>query len=319
MLYIDNETIKSVGFTWDETISTIEEAIICMYKEEWAQPIKPYLRYGNPRNRIIAMPAYVGGNIKTAGIKWISSFPDNINRNMPRAHCVVILNESDTGIPKAILNASLVSIIRTASVSGVVIKKYLHENEGKTVNIGIIGWGPIGQYHYKMLCSILGERINKVFLYDKKKIILEQLIENANKIEIVDQWEKAYDDVDIFLTCTVSNERYINKPPKEGSLLLNVSLRDYQPDIYNYVKNSIIVDDWNEVCREDTDIERISQAYNLRKEMTHDLIDVLVNDYFKSMHNKTVMFNPMGMGVFDIAIGEYFYLKAMKDSYGINL
>lgn len=319
MLYIDNETIKSIGFNWDETISTIEEAILCMYKEEWAQPIKPYLRYGNPRNRIIAMPAYVGGNIKTAGIKWISSFPDNINRNIPRAHCVVILNESDTGIPKAILNASLVSIIRTASVSGVVIKKYLHENKGKTVNIGIIGWGPIGQYHYKMLCSILGERLNKVFLYDKKKIVLEHLLENAKKIEIVDRWEKAYDDADIFLTCTVSNERYINKPPKEGSLLLNVSLRDYQPGIYNYVKNSIIVDDWNEVCREDTDIERISQTYDLRKEMTHNLIDVLINDYFKSIHNKTVMFNPMGMGSFDIAIGEYFYLKAIKGSYGINL
>lgn len=319
MLYLDDETIKSVGFTWDETINTIEEALLCIYKGEWAQPIKPYLRYGDLRNRIIAMPAYVGGNIKTAGIKWISSFPDNINRNMPRAHCVVILNEADTGIPKAILNASLVSIIRTASVSGVVIKKYLHENEGKAINIGIIGWGPIGQYHYKMLCSILGKRINRVFLFDKRKIVLEQLIENADKIEIVDRWEKALIDADIFLTCTVSSERYINKPPKKGSLLLNVSLRDYQPDIYNYVKNNIIVDDWNEVCREDTDIERISRTYELREEMTHDLIDVLVNDYFKSINNETVMFNPMGMGAFDIAIGEFFYLKAMKGNYGINL
>lgn len=59
--------------------------MVCLANNEFAQPIKPYLRYNNLKNRIIAMPAYAGGECDMAGIKWIASYPDNINQ-IGRAH-----------------------------------------------------------------------------------------------------------------------------------------------------------------------------------------------------------------------------------------
>ncbi len=50
------------------------------------------------------------------------------------------------------------------------------------------------------------------------------------------RWEARYDDADVFVTCTVSPAAYIDRRPKPGSLQLNVSLRDYKPEVFDWVK-----------------------------------------------------------------------------------
>jgi len=321
MIYLNEKNLKEIGIDWNETVSIMEEVVKFLDKKDFSQPIKPYLRYKNLDNRIIAMPAYIGGKFHVAGIKWIASFPGNIKKGLPRAHSVVILNKADTGEPTAIINTPLLSIIRTASVSGLMMKYYDKSKKLKEFNLGIIGFGPIGQYHLKMAMDLFGNRIKKVFLYDirpiDKKIIDKKYI---NKVEVVGKWEDAYFDSDIFITCTVSKDRYIDKKPKVGSLQLNVSLRDYKTDTFEYFKNAIIVDDWDEVCRENTDVELMHKEKGLKKENVKDVTDVVCRNYFGKLGgNETAMFNPMGMGVFDIAMAEYYCGKSGEKGVGKEL
>ena len=90
MLYLNDRDIQAVGLDWPALLDALEAAVHIADTGEYAQPIKPYLRYGDPRNRIIAMPAYIGGTVHAAGIKWIASFPDNIHHGQPRAHSVMV-------------------------------------------------------------------------------------------------------------------------------------------------------------------------------------------------------------------------------------
>lgn len=122
MIYFDENDFDSNHIDWIQTISYIRTAVECIEAQDFVQPLKPYLRYRNLTNRIIAMPAFAGGGINMAGIKWIASFPDNLKKGIPRAHSVVVLNEADTGVPVAIFNTALISIIRTASVSGLILQ-----------------------------------------------------------------------------------------------------------------------------------------------------------------------------------------------------
>ncbi len=322
MKYLNENNLNEIGINWEETIGVIDETVKCLDKGDFAQPIKPYLRYKNPKNRIIAMPAFVGGKFNISGIKWIASFPDNLSKGIPRAHSVVILNNADTGEPVSIINTALLSIIRTVSVSGLMMKYYSNARKMDKFNLGIIGWGPIGRHHFKLFTDLYGDKIEKIFLYDIKPIINVDEIDfpNKKKIVITDNWEDVYKNSDVFITCTVSSKRYINLKPKKGSLQLNVSLRDYTADIFDYVKDAIVVDDWDEVCRENTDIEFMHKEKGLRKEHVKTINDVVCRNYIEKLQKeKCVMFNPMGMGVFDIAIGNYYFEKSKEREIGINL
>ncbi|MFA5248353.1 MAG: 2,3-diaminopropionate biosynthesis protein SbnB [Patescibacteria group bacterium] len=319
MLYLNEENLKSIGITnWSDTINVIEGAVACLCNNDYSQPIKPYLRYGDLKNRIIAMPAYVGGGFNVAGIKWIASFPDNIKKGIARANSVVVLNNADTGEPIAVINTALLSIIRTVSVSGLMMKYFNKKRNLQNFNLGIIGFGPIGQYHLKMFMSLFGNELKKVFLYDIKGIDKKTInCEHEDRVMVVDRWEDAYSDSDVLITCTVSKDRYIDKKPKNGSLHLNVSLRDYKIDVFEHFKNAIIVDDWDEVCRENTDIEVMSREKGLRKSDVKDIGDIVCNNSLEAIESRqAVMFNPMGMGIFDIAIGKYYCDQAKNKQIG---
>lgn len=302
-------------------MSIVEEATKCLANNDFAQPIKPYLRYRDLTNRIIAMPAFVGGDINKSGIKWIASFPNNINNNVPRAHSVVILNNAETGEPQAIINTAKLSILRTAGVTGSIIKAYSKVRNLKDINVGIIGWGPIGQNHFKMVTELLGDKIANLFLYDLKPIDINTIDSiYKEKVTVMNCWQDTYKDADIFITCTASKEPYIDMKPKKGSLQLNVSLRDYKTDIYEYVKGNIIVDDWDEVCREKTDIEMLNLEKGLKKQETKSIVDVICNNCFKDFSvEDVVMFNPMGMAIFDIALGNFYVNKAYDLNIGQEL
>ena len=311
MLILNEVDIVKVGIDWRKNASVIEKAIGCLLSNDYAQPLKPYLRYRNLRNRIIAMPAFVGGDINVAGIKWISSFPGNIENGISRAHCVVLLNNADTGEPEALINTPLISIIRTVSVSAMLLQRVHSARRFKDVKIGIIGFGPIGQYHLKMCRSILGDNISRIALFDIRSID-STLVDIDERVKLVSSWEDAYVDADIVITCTVSDKPYINKEPKRGSLHLNVSLRDYNPEAVDWFKDAIIVDDWEEVCREKTDIEVMHLEKGLRKIDTKSLAEIVQEDWLNQCPVELpIMFNPMGMAVFDIAISD-FYCRTAK-------
>src|SRR5687768_6710034 len=174
MLYLNERDIHAVGMDWKSLISEIRDATKTVSANDYAQPLKPYLRYKDMKNRIIAMPAYMGGKFSVAGIKWIASFPDNIKLNKPRAHSITILNDADTGAPVCAINTSLISAIRTAAVTGLVIEEFLkHKNYTRPLEIGIVGFGPIGQVHLKMLASLLKDVEKKISVYDIQKPSLE--------------------------------------------------------------------------------------------------------------------------------------------------
>jgi len=321
MLYLNEQSIHEIGIDWEKLVDVIEETVKCLGQGDFVQPVKPYLRYRDLKNRIIAMPAFIGGDFDMAGIKWIASFPGNIRKGIPRAHSVVILNKAASGEPVAIINTALLSIIRTAAVTGLMIRYFNNVRPLKEINLGIIGWGPIGRNQLKMCLDLWGDKIAKIFLYDLRKIEKPAIdFAPQDKIVVTESWEQAYLDADVCITATVSKAPYIDKEPKKGSLQLNVSLRDYATDIYDYVKDSIIVDDWEEICREKTDIEMMHLEKGLKKEHTQSMVDMVTGNCMKDYPaDVPIMFNPMGMAVFDMAVGSYYFNEARRKCLGQEL
>ncbi|MFD0694408.1 2,3-diaminopropionate biosynthesis protein SbnB [Paenibacillus sp. GCM10027628] len=320
MIYLHDDHIRQIGTDWRQLTDIIRDVVRIKDNGDCVYPLKPYLRFREPANRIIAMPAFVGGDIHLAGIKWIASFPGNGRLGLPRAHNTIILNHPATGEPVAFIHSGLLNGLRTAAVSGVMLDAYCAAKQPSELRLGIIGWGPIGRLHLDMCADLLGEKLKRVMIFDLKGIDLRTIPEGIRAItEIVDDWRSVYRAADVLVTCTVATERYIDEAPPVGSLLLNVSLRDYKPEAVAQVK-AVIVDDWREVCRENTDIELLHLRYGLKESGVRTLSDVVCRDGLAEIAaEEPVYFNPMGLGIFDIAVAGFYWREAMRLGMGVEL
>jgi N-[(2S)-2-amino-2-carboxyethyl]-L-glutamate dehydrogenase len=320
MIYLHDGHIRDIGADWRQLAGIVERVVRTRDDGDCVSPIKTYLRFRDRTNRIIAMPAFVGGSIGIAGLKWIASFPANIRNGLPRAHNLIALNDAATGQPVAVLHSGLLNGLRTASVSGVMLRAYMEARRLPELRLGIIGWGPIGRQHLDMCARLFGGKLKQVMLYDLRGIDPGSVPERLRPItEIADDWRSLYRRSNVIATCTAAAERYIDEEPPAGALLLNVSLRDYKPESVAKLK-SVVVDDWHEVCRENTDIEQLHQRFGLQEADVRTIADVVCRDALTEYAaDAPIFFNPMGLGVFDIAIAAHYWRQAVQQGKGIVL
>lgn len=98
----------------------------------------PDMPKSTPDRRFMAMPAYLGGRFRTAGMKWYGSNIENRQRGLPRSILTFVLNDADTGAPLAFMSANLLSAYRTGAVPGVGARHLARPNSRV---VGILGPG----------------------------------------------------------------------------------------------------------------------------------------------------------------------------------
>jgi ornithine cyclodeaminase len=172
-----------------------------------------------------------------------------------------------------------------------------------------------------MLLALYGSRVESVKLHDIRGIDSAKLGESLGSLEVrvVNSWQEAYRESDIVFTCTSSTARYIDEAPLPGSLLMNISLREYLPESVQGIK-AIVVDKWQEVCRENTDIEHLHRETGLSEGDTLSLSEVIHGGALQRTDaSEPVFFNPMGMAAFDMAIAAFYWREAERLGVGVRL
>ena len=70
-----------ISADWRHAVETVKLAYLAHAAGESVNPNSYFLRFPDkPLARIIALPAYLGGEIGVSGIKWIASYPENIRQ-----------------------------------------------------------------------------------------------------------------------------------------------------------------------------------------------------------------------------------------------
>lgn len=272
-------------------------------------PHSTFLSFPNGNsNRIIALPAYLGDEFETAGIKWISSFTGNLRLGLDRASAVVILNSMSTGRPETILEGSVISAKRTAA-SAALAAVSLHHNPNET-RVGLIGCGSINFEIVRFLKAVF-PKLAELVLYDLDGQRSEQF---ANKCQAefgFTGFESAADVNELFGNCslvslaTTASQPHISSIPKTASprTILHISLRDLSPEIILNADN--VVDDSDHVCRARTSLDLAAQLAGNRDFIRCSLGDVLTKKAGPrdGVHNTTI-FSPFGLGILDLAVSK---------------
>jgi ornithine cyclodeaminase/alanine dehydrogenase len=116
ILYLSRADVEAAGVTMPAIIERLEAAFLEKGNGRTEMPPKPGIHPGGPDddNFIHAMPALIGA-LGAAGVKWVSGFPGNPSRGLPYITGLLILNDAATGIPRAVMDATWITAMRTGA------------------------------------------------------------------------------------------------------------------------------------------------------------------------------------------------------------
>ena len=160
LLYLSREDVRSSGLTMDEIIDALEIAFREKGKGLTEMPPKPGIHPGGGDNFIHAMPAYIPA-MKSAGVKWVSGFPENHMKGLPYITGLLILNDPETGLPISVMDCVWVTAMRTGAATA-LSARYLARPESSTV--GILGCGVQGRTNVEALNTLFP--LKRVLAYD---------------------------------------------------------------------------------------------------------------------------------------------------------
>jgi ornithine cyclodeaminase/alanine dehydrogenase len=147
ILYLSQEEVISVGLTMSEIIDLLEIAFREKGKGRVEMPPKPGIHPGFGDNFIHAMPAYIPA-MKSAGVKWVSGFPDNYKSGLPYITGLLILNDPETGLPISVMDCVWITAMRTAAATAVAARRLARADS--TV-LGVLGCGVQGKTNTEAL------------------------------------------------------------------------------------------------------------------------------------------------------------------------
>jgi len=159
LLYLSRADVESVGVTMKEIIDALEIAFHQHGEGRVEMPPKPGV-HPRPDAFIHAMPAYIPA-LKSAGMKWVSGYPENPRRGLPYITGLIILNDDETGLPLAVMDCTWITGMRTGAATAVAAK-YLARPESESV--GILGCGVQGRTNLEALTVLFP--IKRVVAYD---------------------------------------------------------------------------------------------------------------------------------------------------------
>ncbi len=277
------------------------------------------------RGRINALPAYLGGDYDVGGVKWIAGFPPNPRKyGIPRANAIIILNDSWTGMPLAVMDGTFISAMRTGAVTGVGAK-YLARKDSSVV--AMIGNGPQAYTQIQALHAAL-PKLEEVRAFDIAREVSVSFAsfvskELGLKAAVVDSAEQAVVGADVIVTVTVADEPIVKeKWLKEGYYFSHVGSYTEEEEEVILNASKIVVDDWESVLHRVT--PSLAQMYlkgQLGRERIYaDIGEIIVGKKpGRESDQERIFFSPIGLGSEDVALAYRIYKMAAEKGLGVKL
>ena len=330
MLIIRHAEVRDVlAGREQEVVDAVRTAYLLHHEGASVLPHSTFLRLpsadGSPTpNRIIGLPAYLGGDSASAGMKWISSFPGNVQRGHDRASALMVLNSVETGHPMTVVEASLISAARTAASAALAAELLLPPGVEPPSGITLIGCGVINLAilrYIRVLCPSVQHVVAHDRDLDRAAAFVHRCAQEFPGADVtaVSDPRKALGAQELVSFATTASTPHLELDPAlPNATVLHISLRDL--GVGSILAHHNIVDDAGHACRENTSVHLAELATGHRDFVDGSLAELIVSGKpLQRDGSKHVIFSPFGLGVLDLAVGQLVRDAAVRNGLGVRV
>ena len=249
-----------------------------------------------------------GKKLEAFGIKWISSFPENIKKNIPVLNSLITLNDPENGLPIGVLKGNWITAIRTGAVSAVTAKHLAPKK--KEITVGIFGLG-LQAYVHVLAFKALFKSV-KFILFNHDDNFLRLFFKKFPSENF--ETSKNYHDVvrksDIVLSVTsfppkISPYIYRNDLKKDVLILPVDYGTRVDPEIYKHL-DEIYTDDIPQYELKSKLRQYFPKNRPIIKKEVGDLVS---KKYRRGKSSKRILVFNLGIALFDILTAKLFLDK----------
>ena len=321
VLILNHSEVESL-LPMRECISVMEEAFVALARDDFHQPLRTIVKPTNAKGVMALMPTFRKGNEPLFGLKAICVFPGNSLIGKDAHQGGVLLFNGQTGELMSVVNASAVTSIRTAAVSGLATRLLAKANADE---LAVIGSGVQARSHLEAMACVRPLRRARIasLHFEKAKKFAEETQKLYDfPVEAVSGPEEAVRGADLIVTATIAREPVLKREWISPGAHIN-AVGTYSPkareiDGATMAAATLIVDRRESAINEAGD-------YMLAVEegaISPDHIRAELSDVVTGVHpgrtsgEEITIFKSLGLAIEDLAAAAYVYQKAADQNAG---
>jgi ornithine cyclodeaminase/alanine dehydrogenase-like protein (mu-crystallin family) len=299
-----------------QVIGAVEAALRAHSASRLIVPKRTHIDWNG--NTLLTMPA-IGED--ALSVKLVSVVPGNADRGLPVTNGLMVLNDVETGLPQAIMNAGALTARRTGAV-GALGAKYL--TPPTTSSLGIIGCGVQATWQAIFACAV--RPIREIFCFsrsaDRRAAFAAEVQRHVPGVRVTTCCDarEALARADLIIAATTSASPVL---PDERDLLEGkhfISVGSYKPDMQElpatvYRLAGTVAVDTGHACHEVGDILNLLRHDILQPTDIYSIAECVTGQRSPDT-SRTTAYKTVGAAMFDLYVAHAFYRAALSCGLG---
>ena len=326
LIYLSGPDVEALALTDDEILAAVEGGLRAQGLRQTVIEPRVHLVPENSAKGHFNVLRGVVTPLGVAGVKIVGDFVENWKHGLPSELAILNLFDPQTGTPRAILDASKLTDMRTGAMTALGAKHLARK--GSRV-LGHIGARGTAYWNVRLLDRLFGFAEIRIHSRrpESRGAFAERLARDLGKaIVATDDWESCVRGADI----VVEASRLPEPAPllrtgwiKPGALVVPYGTMSAVEITLTDVMDKIVVDDWGQcrkglpygALRRHVDEGRLSEA-NLHGELGEIVAGLKPG---RESDDETNLFWHRGLSLSDIALGCAMLEKAKRLGIGRTL
>jgi len=302
-------------------IDLMAEALATLARGDALNPLRGIMPVPQLHGFLGLMPGYLGAP-ESLGLKAISVFPGNHGTQFDSHQGVVLLFEPEHGSPVALVDASEITAIRTAAVSGVATRLLASEDAG---DLAILGSGVQARTHLEAMLHVREVRRVRVFSPSTERLnrfCAEQTVRHGIRAEAVGSAREAVQNADIVCATTSAREPVVKGAWLAPGAHVNAvgasiaSMREL--DTEAVVRARLYVDRRESTVHESGDyLFPLNEGAITERHIVGEIGEILLGKLDgRESPEQITLFKSLGLAVEDLAAAQHVYTRAREEGAG---